>query len=106
MRFFSLLEDWLVYTWIPHIFSDKYDTNGAITDLCGKHIGSSVHQENILDTFTGLCLINKGQYLMNEETFLFLKDNFATLMQDPKWHEFAKNNPGCVLKMLEISMSK
>ena len=43
---------------------------------------------------------------MNEETFHFLKDNFATLMQDPKWHEFAKNNPGCVLKMLEISMSK
>ena len=97
------------FLWIPNvlIFSDKYDTNGAFTDLCGrKHIGSSVNQDNILDTFTGLCLINNGQYLMNEETFLFLKDNFATLMQDPKWHEFAKNNPGCVLKMLEISMSK
>ena len=108
VRFFPYLKTdyYIHFKWIPYIFSDKYDTNGAITDLCGKHIGSSVHQENILDTFTGLCLINKGQYLMNEETFHFLKDNFATLMRDPKWHEFAKNNPGCVLKMLEISMSK
>ena len=86
------------------IFADRYIVK-ALFDLCDKYMDSlDVNDENIFETIQGLCLINKESFF--NKAVLLLKKNYGALKQDPRWEEFAMNNPACVLKMLEIFAEK
>ena len=86
------------------IFADRFIIN-ALFDLCVKFIDSfDVNDENIFETIQALCLIEKDSFL--DKAVLLLKKNYGALKQDPRWEEFAKKNPICVLKMLELSVEK
>ena len=86
------------------IFADRYIVE-ALFDLCVKYMDSfDVNDENIFETIQALCLINKESFF--NKAVLLLKKNYGALKQDPRWKEFAKNNPTCVLKMLELLLEK
>ena len=86
------------------IFADRYIVK-ELFDLCVKYIDSfDVTNENIFESIQVLCLNNKDSFL--EKAVLLLKKNYGALKQDPRWEEFAKKNPICVLKMLELSVEK
>ena len=84
------------------IFADRYDIK-ALFNLCEKYIDSfSVNDENIFEFVQGLYLINNGSFINN--AILLMRKNYGALEQDPRWKEFAKKHPDCVLKMLKHSM--
>ena len=86
------------------IFADRYIIK-ELFDLCVKYIDSfDVTNENIFESIQVLCLNNKDSFL--EKAVLLLKKNYGALKQDPRWEEFTKKNPICVLKMLELSVEK
>ena len=86
------------------IFADRYIVK-ELFDLCVKYIDSfDVTNENIFESIQALCLNNKDSFF--KKAVLLLKKNYGALKQDPRWEEFTKKNPICVLKMLELSVEK